>query len=172
MQQMIQAMKFVEAIEPEADAFSGGANSRVIDIQNYARVLFVIQLGNSTGGTAVITFTVEACDDATPTNSAACKFWYRKGTVDTFETLGATTFQGTPATGLVTTAGDQDCISLIEVSAAECRRIGRAQGTPWDATGVRLVAAETADDPLDAAVLAIAYNPRYAGETMPAGILA
>lgn len=172
MRQLMEQMKFVLAIEPEADAYDSNTNGRVIDIRYYSRILFLCCTGDATGGTAVTTYTVEACDDATPTTSCAMPFWYRAGTVDTYQTLGTIAYQATAATGLVTTAGDQNCIDCIEVSTDAVRQAGRANSTAFDATGVRIVATETADDPLDACVIAVCYGARYQGDTMPTGILA
>ena len=70
---------FVNALPPVADAFSGTTVSDVIKVDGQG-IEFIIQRG--VGATGTSTITVLACDDVTPTTTAAVPFWYKAVTSD------------------------------------------------------------------------------------------
>ena len=136
----------VNALPPDADALAGTKTSDVINMKNFGHAEFVIQKGVGTTGTSTVTLL--ACDDVSPSNSQAIAFKYRKCTSgDTFDAL-----QDATASGFVTTAGSNQ-MYRIEVDA-------RALPDGYPYPQLKLV--ESVDDPVDAGVLAILTEPRYA----------
>ena len=82
----------VNALAPVADAFAATVTSDVIKVDG-AGIEFIVQTG--VGATGTSTFTILACDDVTPTNTAAVAFWYKEIATD----------PGDTAWTLATTAG-------------------------------------------------------------------
>lgn len=89
---------FVNALAPVADAFAGTATSDVIKVDGNGIEFMVIR---GVGATGTSTLTVLACDDVTPTTTAAVPFWYKEITSDP----GDTDWTLATAAGLATTAG-------------------------------------------------------------------
>src|SRR5689334_1542615 len=77
---------------------------------DFQRILFVVYGGVASGGTGASTFTVEACDDTSASNTTAVAFYSRE--IATTDTESAITARA--STGYVGTAGSSK-ISLIEV---------------------------------------------------------
>lgn len=134
---LIERLQFVKGIDPIADAHAGGVNSDVYDMGAFTRILFLVYRGVATGGTAAPTYKVQACDDVVPTTTSDIAFQYRKS-------LGAVT--AATATGFQATAGSS-AIDVIEVHENALAASGYRY--------VRLNVAETVNDPVVAAVLAI-----------------
>ena len=133
-----------------ADVFGAdGVGSDVFSMRKHNRIVFVVHWG--VGATGVNKFTVEACDDVTPTNVTAIPFWYR--TLTGGAAPGAVTYQGTAATGVSNTAGSNQVI-LIETTAELVQKTGY--------NFVRLFADETTDSPVLGGVLAFLLEPRFA----------
>jgi hypothetical protein len=145
---LIERLQFVAGIAPIADAHAGGVVSDVYDMRAFERLVFVVYRGVATGGTAAPTYTALACDDVTPTNTTAVPFRYRKS-------LGAVATA--TATGFQATAGSA-AIDLIEVDARDLASTGYGY--------IQLNIAETVNDPVVAAVLAIG-EAKIARNTYP-----
>lgn len=146
---MIPKLHFVKGIDPVADAFAGTVSTDVINAIGEG-VLFVVHKG--VGATGTSTITVEACDDTTPTTTAAVAFMYRTNT------SGDTWSDWTRATtsGFTTTAGSSQ-LYQVYVESAELA----SEGT----TGygyVRMKAVESVDSPVLGGVTAAIVNPRHA----------
>lgn len=142
-------------IAPAADLFATDPATDVISLANYQGVVFTLLVGAGATGTATVT--VEECDDATPSNSTAIAFRYRRkdGTAAWGEWTAAT------ASGFATTAGASE-LYQIKVEAD-----GLSDGFP----NVRAVFTEVVDDPVVGGVLATAYGARF-GEEVPVTALA
>lgn len=142
-------------IAPAADAFASDPATDVVSLANFVGCSFTLLVG--AGGTGTATVTVEECDDATPSNSTAIAFRYRRkdGTAAWGEWTDAT------ASGFTTTAGAAELYE-VDVKAADL-----SDGFP----NVRAVFTEVADDPVAAGVLVEAYGARYA-EEVPISALA
>lgn len=110
---LMERLHLAKGIDPVADAFAGTtAATDVVSLRGYDRVLFVVYIGVGVTGTQ--TWTVEACDDVTPTNTTAIAFWYRE--VLTGDTEGAITRAA--AAGFTVTAGSSK-LALIEAAAED-----------------------------------------------------
>lgn len=146
---MIPKLHFVNALAPVADAFAGTVNSDVINVIGEG-LLFVIQKG--VGATGTSTITVDACDDVTPTTTAAVAFMYRTNTATDVwsDWTRATT------AGFATTAGSNHVIQVY-VEAAELAGEG-TEGYGY----ARLTAVELVDSPVLGGILAAIVNPRHA----------
>ena len=98
---MLQAgcSAIVKGLDPVADAFAGTVSSDVINCEGLESVEFIIYKGVGTTGTSTVT--VEACDDVTPTTTAAIAFDYQA--ITSGDTHGALTAATTA--GFTTTAG-------------------------------------------------------------------
>lgn len=141
-----EQIHIVNALAPDADALAGTKTSDVINMKNFGHCEFVVQKGEGTTGTSTIT--VLACDDATPSTTSAIAFKYRACTSgDTFTALTAAT-----TAGFTTTAGSNQ-MYRIEVDANDL-----PDGYPY----LQLKLVEAADGAVDAGVLAILTEPRYA----------
>lgn len=127
----------VTGVVDVADAFAGTVASDVVNMRNYGKCRFVVHGG--AGGTGTSTFTVEACDDVTPTTQSAVPFAYRESAGDV---AGALT-QATVA-GFTCTAGANRLIS-IEVDQEALIASGYGY--------VRLKAVEVVDSPVLGGVL-------------------
>lgn len=136
---LIEELQFIEGIDPVADAHAGGVASDVIDMSAFDRITFVVYRGVATGGTAAPTYTVQACDDTTPSNTSAIPFHYRKNG-------GAVA--AAAAAGVQATAGSSQ-IDLIEVREDALAASGYRY--------VRLAIAETVNDPVVSSVMAVGH---------------
>lgn len=138
-------------IAANEDIFNGNPASDVIVMKNYESVLFICV--KNAGATGKATFTVESCDDTTPTTNTAIAFKYKACT--TGNTWGAWT--AAAAAGFTTTAG-ADQAYMILVNAEDL-----VEGD----VGVRLQATEVVNNPCDGAILCIGLEPRYSKDVMP-----
>lgn len=134
---LIERLQFVKGIDPIADAHAGGVASDVIDMGAFSRLVFLVYRGVATGGTAAPTYTVDACDNTTPSTTSAIAFNYRKS-------LGAVTAATT--TGFQATAGSS-AIDVIEVREDALAASGYRY--------VRLAIAETVNDPVVSCVVVL-----------------
>ena len=134
---LIERLQFIKGLDPVADAHNGAPGGDVIDMAAFSRIVAVMYRGVATGGTAAPTYTVQACDDIVPTATTDIAFTYRKS-------YGAVT--NATATGFQATAGSS-AIDVIEVREDALAATGRRY--------VQLNIAETVNDPVVAAVLAI-----------------
>ena len=151
-----QNHKIVTGIAPAADPFAGTAYTDVVNVKNYGHVTFVVNKGVGATGTA--TLTVEACDDATPSNTQAIPFRYSRQ-VDSTNVTGALTAATTA--GFLTTAGSNEKY-IIEVDVAELASEGYGY--------VRLKSVEGVDSPVAGSVDVILSEPRYAQAALAAAI--
>jgi hypothetical protein len=122
--------------------------SDVFNMKDHNRIVFIVHWG--VGTTGVNKFTVQACDDVTPSNTTAIPFHYR--TLTAGAAPGAVT-AATAADGFSNTAGSAQVI-LIEVTAAAVNATGYQY--------VRLYADETTDAAVLGCVLALMFEPRFA----------
>ena len=145
---MLQELKLAKGIDPVADALAGTVNSDVYSLRGHGRILFIVYCGVATGGTATAVFTVDACDNVTPSNTTAIPFWYRE--IVSADTEGAITRAA--AAGFTCTAGSSKIV-LIEVDARDvaAASVNSIVGNHF----VRLHSVEGVNDPVVAGVLAI-----------------
>ena len=143
-----------KGLDPVADAHAGGVASDIVNMSAWGKCTYLVYRGVATGGTAAPTYTVEACDDTTPSNTSAVAFHYRK--VDSTDIEGEIT--EATATGFQATAGSSK-VDIIEVSASALA----ASGYKY----VRLAIAETVNDPVVSAVLILLSEPRHRGGIAP-----
>lgn len=136
-------LHFVKGLDPVADFMAGTAVTDVIEVGGEG-IGFLIYKG--VGATGTSTITVLACDDTTPTNTAAVPFWYKR--------IGATDSGWTAATaaGFATTAGSSDMYLI-----AAPRDVFASSGYRY----ARLSAAEVANDPVLGGIAAFVYGLRY-----------
>lgn len=114
MTMMLERLKFAKGLDPVADAFDNAASpaSDVYSLRGHGRILFVVYIG--VGATGTQTWTVEACDNVTPSNTTTIPFWYRE--ILTGDTDGAITRAA--AAGFTTTAGSSKIV-LVEAEAKD-----------------------------------------------------
>ncbi len=157
----LENCKIVPAMAPSADIYADNTKTEVIDMTNYERCTFLLYQKTSTSNTGKATITVEKCDDATPSNSKAIAFNYRKnesaGTADTLGDLTAAT-----ASGFSTTA-NKTAVYVVEV---------RADQLSADYPYVRLVCTEATNDPVIGSIVAILSGAKKQGATLPTGLAA
>lgn len=142
---LMEQFHFVKGLDPVADAFAATVASDVINMEGWYKVLFVVHVG--VGATGTSTFTVEACDDVTPSNTSAVA--YQSRMILSGDTEGAITARATA--GFVPTAGSSK-ILLFEVDASALAASGYGF--------VRLKAVEVVDSPVLGGILAILAEPR------------
>lgn len=136
----------VYALMPDADRYNSDPATDVFNMENYDHITFILMEG--AGGTGTVKIEVEECTTAAGANNTAIAFRYRL--MSTTDTWGALT--ASASTGYTTVAGANKMVA-IEVDASEL-----SDGYNF----VRLQLTEVADDPCDAAVIAILSQPRYA----------
>lgn len=140
----IDSSHFVNAIAPVADAFAGTATSDVIKVDGDG-IEFIVITG--VGATGTSTFTVLACDDVTPTNTAAVAFWYKEITSDP----GDATWTLATTSGFTRTAGSNAIFRIwVPADLVGANGYGYAQ----------LKAVESVDSPVLGGVLARVVNTR------------
>ena len=127
------------------DIFNGNMTTDIVSMANYDSAVFVIVKGAGGTGTAVIT--IESCDDTTPTTSTAVAFNYAQTTSG--NTIGNIT--AATSSGFTTTAGANQTY-VMEIRADELSGSDKY---------VRMVATESANDPVDGAGLVILGHPKY-----------
>lgn len=136
---LMERLQFIKGLDPVADAFTATVSSDVIDMSEFSRIVFLMYAG--VGATGTSTFTVEACDDTTPSNVTAIPFFSRDDHVDA---EGAVTARA--AAGYIPAAGSS------KISAFEVRE------DALSATGyryVRLKAVESVDSPVLGCILVL-----------------
>jgi len=142
----------VTAIAPNADLYDTAQTTDWISLKNYNSIMFVIQHGVGTTGTATIT--VKMASDASGTGATAIPFTYRRvAATGTSDVEGATT--DATASGFTITAGSNQ-VYIIEVNAEELDNT-----KPF----VALTATEVVNSPVAGAILAILGQARYPGST-------
>lgn len=144
--ELLSTRHVVKGLDPVADAFSGTVGSDVVDITGHQSVTFIVYKG--VGATGTSTITVEACDDATPSNTTAVPFYYKAITSN--DTQGAMT--AAAAAGFTTTAGSSQ-IYVIECDEQELASAGYKY--------VRLKAVEVVDSPVLGGIVIALNNPKY-----------
>jgi len=130
----------VTGIDPVADCFDGTKSTDVINASNAHAVHFVVHQG--VGATGTRTYTVEACDDTTPSNTTAVPFTYQQvlasGTTDVPAALVRAT-----AAGYTSTAGS----GQVHVISVDCDQLGNSERK-----FVRLTAVEVTNSPVLAGI--------------------
>ena len=127
------------------DIFNGNPSTDILSMANYDEILFVIVKGAGATGTATIT--VESCDDTSGTTTTAVAYKYQATTSG--NTIGSIT--DAAAAGFTTTAGANQTY-VISV---------RADGLSGTDKFMRLVATESANDPVDGAILSIGCKSKH-----------
>ncbi len=133
---------FVNALPPAADAFddSGGTvYSDIIKVAGGALEFIVI---TGVGATGTSTFTVEACDDVTPTTNTAIADWYYK---EITSDPGDVDWTRATVAGFTRTAGSNAMFRILIPAG-----IVGAQGVEY----ARLAAVEVVDSPVLGGILA------------------
>jgi hypothetical protein len=141
----------ISALAPDADLYAADPATDVISMADFGVIDFFLHEGVGATGTALLT--VESCDDVTPTTSTAVGFRYR--VAQTADVFGAWTTVA--AAGYTTIAGATSKIVQVQVESA---------GLSGDDNFVRLQIVEVVDSPVDAGVIAILSDPRYAEESV------
>ena len=142
----ISSINFVQnTITAHEDLFNGTPTSDIVSLANADAAVFLIT--KSAGGTGTAVVTGESCDDTTPTTATAGAFEYQAGT------RGNTWGDRTSATssGFTTTAGANQVYKIF------------IKDTDLSGTNsyVRLKATESANDPVDGAIVTVLLNPKY-----------
>lgn len=137
---LVERLQFIKGLDPVADAFAGTVSSDVVDMSAFERVAFVVYAG--VGATGTSTFTVEACDDTTPSNTTAVAYYSRE--ITSGDTEGAITARA--AAGYIGTAGSSK-IFVFEVTQQQLAATGKRY--------VRLTAVESVDSPVLGSILVI-----------------
>ena len=127
------------------DIYNGNMTTDVVSLANYDSAVFVLVHGAGGTGTAVVT--IESCDDTTPTTATAVAFNYSVCTSG--NTIGSIT--AATSSVFTTTAGTNQSYA-IEI---------RADGLSGTNKYVRMVATESANDPVDGAGLVILGHAKY-----------
>lgn len=146
----IDSIHYVNALAPVADAFAGTANSDIINVKNCSGIEFLVITG--VGATGTSTFTVDACDDTSASNTTAVAFWYKEITSDP----GDTTWTVATSAGWTRTAGSSAMFRVWVPSDL----IG-ATGYNY----ARLTATEVTDSAVLGGILAILHEPKFMPET-------
>lgn len=154
MELLMEGLQAIKGLDPVADAFSGTVYSDVANMGRLSKVLFVVHVGVGTTGTS--TFTVQACDDVTPSNRTAIPFRYRE--ILTGDTEGAIT--AATAAGFTCTAGSSKLV-LVEVDESDLADTGYGY--------VQLKAVESVNDPVIGGIL-ILGRAKFAGAIHPTAI--
>ena len=115
-------------IAANEDIFNGSPASDVINLENAEGVLFIIAC-NANAGSGAATATVLACDDVTPSNTAAVPFKYQ--VLSASDVLGATT--AATVSGLAAIVSNRSCTRidsqlLDSLNSKRERRPGRSRG--------------------------------------------
>jgi hypothetical protein len=145
---LIEQLHFAKGIDPVADVFDGTKRSDVYNMSGWYRGLFIVYCGVATGGTAATVFTVNACDNVTPSTRSAIAGHYRE--IVTGDTEGAVT--AFASTGFTCAAGSSKII-LIEIEASALAASGYGY--------VELTSVESVNDPVVGGVMFTVAEPRY-----------
>ena len=149
---MLETMHVAKGIDPVADAFAG-ANKRsdVYAMRDYESVVFLVYIGVGTTGTSTIV--VNSCDDVTPSNRTAIKYYSRD--ILATDVQGAITERA--AAGYIPAAGSSKIV-LIEV---------RAQDLVEGDAFVEIEFDESVDAAVLGGVCAIFFQGRYKEDVSP-----
>lgn len=157
---------FSECVKPvvglgvgEADAFAGTKTSDVINAKNAGVVWAEIRNVSQTGTSTV---TVEACDDVTPSNTAAIPFYYASVATATNVTTAAVK---ATASGFATTAGE-NVIYQITIDPSDIYAAASNAGYQY----VRIKMVEVVNDPSTGWITLFVPALRFASST-PAAII-
>jgi len=140
---------------PNADMFDTVQRSDVFNMKNYMGCEFLIIKG--AGGTGTATITVNACDDAVPSNRTAIPFRYRVNTSG--DTWGAVTVA--TSAGFTTTAGANQLYEII-VDGAELGKLSLGY--------VELTATEVVNSPCTGSILWVGHETNQP-QNIPATVL-
>lgn len=147
----------ISGLTPVADAFAGGVATDVISMANYRRATFIVFTGAYEDAAVSNLVTIEACDDAAASTTAAMAFKHRhcasSASVDTWGALTSATSAGYNFTSNNTASNG---IWMATVTADEVSANG---GSGYQF--VRMAIAETANKTITAGVLIILSEPRY-----------
>jgi len=143
--------RVVQGLPPVADALALTIYSDIISCQGAENIIFILQRGVGTTGKSQIT--VEACDDNSPSNTAAVPFRYKQ--IDGSDVEG--TLTEAAEAGYAMAAGSNR-IDIIEVDAARLA----VEGYGW----CRLKAVEATDAAVLAGILAI-VDTHFAKDVKP-----
>jgi hypothetical protein len=155
MSTLMQNVKFVQALGPDADRYSGDPATDVINMQDWSEITFVLHVGVGTVGTAILT--IESVDNVAGDNPVEVPFQYKIVTATDVE--GA--FTAAAAAGFTTTAGSNNMFI--------CRLL--AEDLDGTQQFVRMVLTEAAATAVDAGVLAILSGGRYHGDSTRTAIV-
>lgn len=142
-----------QGLAPDADRYNTDPATDVVNTKYYGHTTFIVEHGAGATGTAVVT--VEECTAADGTGATAIPFKYRLYAITAAQ--GALT--DATASGFTITAGANK-LAVIEVPSRSL-----SDGSPY----VRVQLTEGVDSPVDASVLIIQSQPRYAG-TLDTGL--
>lgn len=148
--------KPLKGLAPAADRFNTSPSTDVFSMKNLDSITFLVYHDGGTTGKG--TFTVEACDDVTPSNTTPVAFNYRRMTTGASDTMGA--ISAATAAGIDSVPAESTIIE-IEVSADVVAETGY--------TFVRLKCAEAVNDPVNGVVIALG-KLRYEG-AQPSSVL-
>jgi hypothetical protein len=136
------------------DIFNGTPTTDIVNMDGWTEALFIIE--KSAGGTGTAVITVESCDDVTPTTATAVAFDYQSCTSgNTWSSRAAAT-----SSGFTTTAGANQAYKIWI-------RADELSGTD---KFVRLKATESANDPVDGAIVTVLLGPKYPQDPPAAAI--
>jgi hypothetical protein len=102
----LEDLRIAKGLDPVANAFAGTVYSDVLRVSTAHKAIFLLYKGVGTTGTTVVT--VQACDDASPSNTSAVPFRYRR--LNNTDVPGAVT--ECESTGFTTTAGSSDLYAI------------------------------------------------------------
>ena len=136
------------------DIFNGTPTTDIVNMDGWTECLWIIE--KSAGGTGTAVITVESCDDVTPTTATAVAFDYQVMTSgNTWGSRAAAT-----SAGFTTTAGANQGYKVWI----------RADELSGSDKYVRLKATESANDPVDGAIVTILLGPKYPQDPPAAAI--
>ena len=136
------------------DIFNGTPTSDIVNMDGWTECLWLID--KSAGGTGTAVITVESCDDTSATTATAVAFDYQAMTSG--NTWGSRT--AAAAGGFTTTAGANQGYKVWI-------RADELSGTD---KFVRLKATESANDPVDGAIVTVLLGPKYPQDPPAAAI--
>lgn len=144
MERLSELFKFVKGLTNSADIYNGNGGTKPVRLSDYKQALFAIEQKTAGSNTGIATITVEACDDATPSNTTAIAFDYVKNeSCATADAMNART--AVTSAGFVTTA-NKDALYLIDVRASDL-----PDGYPF----VRVKVNEEVNDPVLGSILIV-----------------
>ena len=151
----ISSINFVQnALTAHEDIFNGTPTTDIVSLANHDAAVFLIT--KSAGGTGTAVITVESCDDVTPTTATAVAFYYQENTSG--NTWGSRT--SATSSGFTTTAGANQQYKVWVHS----------DGLSGTNKYVRLKATESANDPVDGAIITMLVGEKYPQATPQAAI--